>query len=355
MIFTELSMSHRGIYFFECLNEKSQMRICMIGLRGHNEYVFDGISKRADVMIVGVCSGTMEDDISPLLQTCQQTRHSPQAFEDYRRMFDELKPDMVTIAGPFNRHSEICLEAFRRGIHVFCEKPVATTIEQLRRLEEVHAHSSVHFAAMMGLRYDPAFYTAWRAVQEGTIGRVRLIAACKSYRLGHREAYFKSRQTLGGTIPWVGSHAIDWIRWYSAEDFISVYAAHSSKYNRDHGDLEVSALCQFSLTNEVLASVSIDYLRPANSPSHGDDRIRIVGTKGVIEVLDGEVLLMNANSEKQITLPGKCNRQIFADFVEEVQGGRKKCLVSPEDTFEVTKACLLARQSADEQQLIQFD
>src|SRR5690606_40743306 len=94
--------------------------------------------------------------------------------------------------------------------------------------------------------------------------------------------FFKTRKNYGGTIPWVGSHAIDWLHWFSGEEFQAVYATHSSLYNREHGDLEVSALCQFKFSNEVMGSVNIDYLRPQNAPSHDDDRIRVAGTQGEI-------------------------------------------------------------------------
>ena len=61
--------------------------------------------------------------------------------------------------------------------------------------------------------------------------------------------------------------------------------AHSGMYNQGQwGGLEVSAMCNFVMTNEVLGSVSIDYLRPNTADTTDDDRIRIVGAEGVIEV-----------------------------------------------------------------------
>lgn len=330
------------------------MKVCMIGVRGHNGYVLEGMTGSEGNQIVGIAPSVPGDDLSELTEGCAKAGHSPREFGDHLKMLDQMEPDLATIAGPFNRHAEIAAEVFGRGIHLFCEKPVATTLEDLDRLRGAHEKAGVHFAAMMGIRYDPHFYTAWRAVQDGAVGTVRLMDTRKSYKLGQRGDEYKKRETYGGTIPWVGSHSIDWMPWFSGERFVSVFAAHSSAYNRDHGEFEVSALCEFTMTDEVFASASIDYLRPENAPTHGDDRMRIAGTDGVIEVRGGEVFLINASTDGEEKLETSCDRQIFADFVAQCRG-QGECLVTAEQTFDVTEACLRARQSADEKRLVYFD
>ncbi len=330
------------------------MKICMIGVRGHNGYVLKGMTGNEEDRIVGIVPSVPGDDMSGLMGECAKAGHSPREFDDYRKMLDELKPDVATIAGPFNKHAEIAAEVFGRGIHLFCEKPVATTLEDLAHLRRTHREAGVHFAAMMGMRYEPHYYTAWRAVRDGAVGTVRLMDTRKSYKLGRRGDDYKKRETYGGTIPWVGSHSIDWMPWFSGERFVSVFAAHSSRYNSDHGDLEISALCEFTMTNEAFASASIDYLRPDNAPTHGDDRIRIAGTDGVIEVRGGEVFLINASTDREEKLETSCDRQIFLDFLAQCRG-EGECLITAEQTLDVTEACLLARQSADEKRLVYFD
>ncbi len=329
------------------------MKLCMVGVRGHNSYVLSGLPL-TDVSVAGVCTAAAGDDARGLLTRCRDLGHEPRVWDQPAEMLDAVEPDLVSIAGPFHRHAEICVEAFRRGVHVFCEKPVALTLEQLDEVAAAREAAGVHFAAMMGLRYDPAFHTAWRAVGDGLVGEVRLLNTQKSYRLGRRAPFYQDRATYGGTIPWVGSHAVDWIRWYtSGKSFRSVYAEHSAAHNRGHGELEVSAVCHFTLEGDVLASVSIDYLRPDAAPSHGDDRVRIAGTEGVLDVLGGEVVLTRAGGDGEERLPADCDRQIFPDFVAAA-AGRSQALLGPEDAIEMTRACLLARESADSGRIVRF-
>ena len=332
------------------------MKLCMIGNRGHNNYVWQGLPLLPDVRVVGISPGTEQDAVDPLRVRCEDLGHTPQVFADYHDMLDQLKPDVVSVCGPFEQHTAMSIAALERGMHVFCEKPVALTLEDLAALKLAYTEAkgrfpNLHLAAMMGLRYDPAFYTAWQAVRHGLIGTVRLLNTRKSYKLDTREDYYRRRETYGGTIPWVGSHAIDWIHWFSGEMFKSVYATHSSQYNHDLGDLEISALCHFTLTHEVFASASIDYLRPRPAPTHGDDRVRVMGTDGAIEVEGGQVFLIHADGPQ--TLQPACDRQIFADFVARVKG-EDAPLLDAGDVFAVTEACLLARQSADEERAVIF-
>jgi len=320
--------------------------------------MWDALPHLPHVQVVGIAAGAPEDDVTPWLRRCDALGFTPEVFDDYRQMLDRLQPDIVTVCGPFELHAEMSVEALRRGIHVFCEKPVALTFEQLAQVHDVYAEAKtqfpgLHLATIMNLRYDPAFYTAWRAVRDGAIGTVRLINAQKSYRLGRRDAYYRDRATYGGTIPWIGVHAFDWIAWFSAQTFTSVYAAHSTQYNQDNGDMEVSALCHFTLTGEVFASASLDYLRPPTSPTHGDDRVRVMGTAGAIEVRGGQAYLINAKTEGEAALPVACDRQIFQDFVDHIEG-KTTALLTADDVFAVTEACLLARQSADEGRMMSF-
>lgn len=329
----------------------------MIGATGHTNYVFSGLRELPEVTLAAMSVGSAGETLDKVRQTAHAEGHSPVVYADYMKMLDEVEPDIVAVACHFHDHARITAEVLRRGIHVFVEKPIATTLDDLAMLREVYAAAKgkgVHLAAMLGIRYEPAFLSAWLAVCDGAVGEVRLLQAQKSYRLGRRGEPFTKRHTYGGTIPWVGSHAIDWIHWYSNQRFESVYATHSTLYNEGHGELELTAQCQFTMSGETIASVSIDYLRPNEAPSHGDDRIRIAGTAGVLEVRDQQVLLVNARQSGMQELPLVPRREIFADFVRQINGAGR-CLVSAEDSFYVTEACLRALMSADENRIVHFD
>ncbi|HHT36686.1 MAG: Gfo/Idh/MocA family protein [Candidatus Wallacebacter cryptica] len=329
------------------------MRVCIIGGSGHASFVFRAMSADPTIEVVGIAPGSEGENTAKFMKEAEKRGQSPKYYDDYRVMLDELKPDIAAVNCHFGDHAKVNFEVLSRKIHLFGEKPLATTMEELAVLEKEYERAGVEVAAMLGLRYDPAFYTAWHAVQDGKIGEVRLLTAQKSYRLGSRPNFFKNRVSYGGTIPWVGSHAIDWVYWFAGEDFISVMAHHSAMHNRGLGTMEMTGLCHFEFTNEVFGSVNIDYLRPSTAESHGDDRVRAAGTKGVIEVRGGRVYLISADQPGTQELPLMQPPAFFAEFVKQVRG-EGQCLVSAKDSFRVTEACLRARESADTGKMVYF-
>ena len=99
------------------------MKLCMIGSRGHCGYVFESIADVPELSLAAVSPGC-GDDPSRLLSMAEKAGFRPELHQDWRTMLDKVKPDVVCIDGPFDRHAEMCVEALRRKIHVFCEKPI---------------------------------------------------------------------------------------------------------------------------------------------------------------------------------------------------------------------------------------
>jgi predicted dehydrogenase len=326
-------------------------RIAFIGARGHSSYVLRGLETMPQLRVSAIADGAPDCPVEPVARWCSEHGQSPKRYDDWRTMLDDARPQVLVVCGPFDLHATMSIEAMQRGIHVFVEKLAALTFEDFERLRDCHqAYPSVRLGSMMGKRYDPGFNTAHQLIRSGAIGDVRLINTRKSYKLGKREAYYHDRATYGGTIAWVGSHAIDWILWLSGHAIESIFAVQSSACNDNHGTLERAAVCQFTLEGERFATASIDMFRPANAPTHDDDWVRLVGSNGVIEARKESLQLINSENDGSKHVPVCCDRQIFRDFVEEIDGARadRPALVTAAQTLALTEACLLARQAADD-------
>jgi predicted dehydrogenase len=330
----------------------SLQKVCFIGSRGHWQATLREIESEPQLQIVALSPGG--DRVDPIENWCREHRHEPATYEDYRKMLDEAAADMVVVCGPFERHAEMCVEAIERGIHVLTEKPAAIEFDQLQQLRDsVRRHPQTHLAGMMYHRYQPGFLTAKQLIDGGAIGDVRLINARKSYKLGKRDTYYHDRATYGGTIPWVGSHAIDWTMWFAGVPFTSVCARHSSMHNEGNGTMERSALAQFALEGERFASISIDVFRPPTARTHGDDWARIVGTDGVLEVWPDAVKLINRDNDGTKPLPVSCETTFMRDLIRRAETGAGD-VIDAASTIALTDACLRARRSADERRIILF-
>ena len=89
-------------------------------------------------------------------------------YADWREMIDRERPDFVDIVTPPETHAEICAYAAERGVHIVCQKPLAPTFAQSRRI--VEATRGVRFMVHENFRWQP-WHRRIKAIQrEGTIG-----------------------------------------------------------------------------------------------------------------------------------------------------------------------------------------
>ncbi len=105
------------------------------------------------------------------------------------------------------------------------------------------------------------------------------------------------------------------------------------------------------MSNGASVAARLDYLRPAKAASHGDDRLRVTGTKGVIEVNEGDdaiTLVTEAGTER---IPFETTENIFVEFVKFLRGGRPP-RITADDSFYITEVVLRARDAADEKKLV---
>lgn len=328
------------------------LNVAIIGSRGHFTYVFEDLENLRKLANIRCISSGSEDPCDRILTTAGDAGFQPAVYDDWKEMLDRERPDVVCVDGPFEKHAEMSAYALRKGIHVFCEKPIALTLEQLDLVKEALAVSPARIISMVGLRYDPAFLQAARMVHDGVVGKIKMITARKSYKIGTRPGFYSRRATYGGTIGWVGSHALDWILYFTGDTFESVAAFQTSTDNFDNGEMEIAASCQFRTKSGILAGATMDFLRPKAAPSWGDDRVRVAGTKAVLEVYDGKIRLITGD-EFQEFAPEKADRTIFVDFLTELSGGRA-ALVNNEETLELTRSCILAQQAADTGKIVYF-
>ncbi len=311
------------------------MKICIIGGSGHFRYVMEQLKKHT---LVGIAPGVPGEDLSKLREALNKNGISFEEYEDYRALLPLSKVAVVNTQ--FNLNASITIQCLNQGIFVFSEKPLATTPKELEQVRKAAEHSTAFVSAMFGIRYSSWFLTVKEAVKR--IGTIRLINAQKSYRLGSRPAFFDDKITFGGIIPWVSIHAIDWIHALTDAKVRRISAMVSNSHNFDHGDLEMTALCQFELEGEILASVTADYYRPDGAPTKDDDRIRVVGTKGIVERIGDTITLID--EEAVTTLPLLPAEDVFALFLHRVSG--EEVGVTPEESFYMTELALKADELA---------
>ena len=325
------------------------VKAAIIGTSGHIDLALEVRDRLPQVTFVGIAPGSADEDTREFFVEQLEPSMIP-FYEDYHRMLDREKPQVAIVAPFFFLQSRIACECLERGIHVFVEKPMAVSFEQLDRLRRTHALGKAALCPMLPSRYHPAFHSAWRAVTDGLVGEPLLITAQKSYKLGTRHPMYTHRATYGGTIPWVAIHGIDWIHWFCGGRITDVSASHTAAGNRGHGEMESSGVCLYRLANTGCAALTFDYFRPGSAPTHGEDRIRIAGEKGVVEVADGEATLLTHGAAPR-RLEKEEPLSLFQEFIRSIEEG-STMRITAEEAFAVTDLALRSREAADTRSVV---
>jgi len=327
------------------------LRIGIIGLKGgHHYHIVRGAKELGAAKIVAV-SDENEASVAALIRR-QELAKDAVPFCDWRELVEKTSMDVCFVADENGLRAEQLIALLERGIDIATEKPLTTTLEDLARVREAIDRSESRLTMMLTMRHQGKYRTIRKLIAEGRIGQVRLATSQKSYRLGERPEWQKHRDRLGGIIPFIGIHAIDLMRWTTGLDFARVVAFHASGAVAKMKETEDSASVLLEFEGGGAATARLDYLRPMTAPTHGDDRLRIAGTDGVVECFahDKHVHLVTSKAPPQRIEPDESDN-LFAGFIRAIRAG-KQPRIPVEDCLRVTEVVLKARQAADEKRMI---
>jgi len=352
------------------LDPDAPVRIGMIGRRGHLDVIFRALDRIPGAKITGYAfedgdwefnsdgsKRTGKYDLDPMREWAEERPwfgpHT-RLYETYQEMLDKEKLDVAVVCLPYLRNPYAAAAAAERGIHVMCEKPVAINHPDLDMLETTVKKAGVRLSAMFTLRSSPSIATIRKGVTDGLIGKVCLARAQKSYIFGEERPWFyKNREIFGSTILWVGIHAIDYIRWTTGLEIRKVAATHANLAHPDYPGCQDSAVVMMELDGGAKGALTADYLRPDKAPTHGDDRLRVIGSAGVLETkdLNRRVELITHDKEPH-DLPRAGSVSLFPDFIGSLRG-RNTHIIGPDEAVRVTRICIAATEAADRGEFIE--
>ena len=128
--------------------------------------------------------------------------------------------DGVIVSSPVFVHAEQTVAALERGLHVFCEKPMARSVQECQAMVDAAANSGKKLMVGFMKRYDKSFLKATEMVEAGELGRLIEVRCDWSFGFPTSHRIGMSREmpeTWGGVYQDHGSHTIDLCRWWLGE------------------------------------------------------------------------------------------------------------------------------------------
>ena len=185
-------------------NPNGVLRFGVIGCGSQGRSDIEGFKTHKRIEMAAFCDvdrKILDEKIAP---------NFPKArlYQDWREMLDKEDLDAVLVATPDHSHALIMEEVMRRGIHLYAQKPLCRTMDEIRRLEAMAASSGV--VTQLGTQIAPwqcDRYTA-ELIRSGRIGAVKKVWVFSNTGV-YQRLVDRSKPVVAAPVP----PTLDWKGW----------------------------------------------------------------------------------------------------------------------------------------------
>lgn len=260
----------------------------------HAEFRTKALLEMPGVRVVAVA-----DDNLPRGEAAGRRWGIPDVYQDWRRLVERKDIDVVFVHSENNRHAEQVIMAAEAGKDIFCEKPMATSLEDAQRMLDAVRKNRVQLVVAFVSRFAKEAERARRIVETGVLGEIvsarSIIGLAGIREIGcpaDMEAWMVD-PIAGGGGAWIdeGSHAVDLLRWMVG-DVEAVCLSTVQKVKR-HLQVEDEAIGLLRFRNGALGEVNTSWSLAID-----------VGMRNAIELYgsQGSLFLESTSSTPKVSL-----------------------------------------------------
>jgi predicted dehydrogenase len=372
------------------------VRVAVIGLGMQGRALLQSLARIPGVTVVSVC-----DNYAAAHKRALEVAPQAAAVTDYRQVLDNKDVDAVFIATPSHLHREIAVAAVAAGKHVYCEAPLAHTIEDARAIALAGLGSKKVFQGGLMHRADPITVQVRKFVDADAMGKIAQVRAQYHKRNSWRRTapnaerekalnWRLSKSTSPGLVGEYGIHSIDVGSWYLGKTPVAVTGMGGILAWDDGRDVPDTAQCII----EYPGGVRLVYDATLANSFEGDYEL-FMGTDSAIYMKDGRAWMVKeadasalgwevyarkekvgdevgialvADATKQLELgkePGKqaaptaLSEQSMVDnlataFLKAIRGEEDAAGAGPKEAYEATVTALKANEAVNTNARIVF-
>jgi len=256
------------------------------------------------VELVGVC-----DVILANAQQAAADLGIEKAYSDHRQLIEENNLDCLLVVTPTYTHAEITVDAANAGLHIFCEKPMAITLQECDAMLEATERNNVKLMIGFVRRFQPNYREMKRRIDAGDIGEVRLV---QSVRMGGRPPigigeWRRERNKVGG-LHSAYIHEMDQMLWLGGE--VKTVRGVANFGTLENTDVEDSIWMCLEFANGAIGAMGSSQVYPI-----GWYELGVGGTEGAMKISGGiTAVILRKHDGASETIELESNNA----FVEEI-------------------------------------
>jgi len=253
-----------------------------LGVMGKNHY--RTLKNIEGAKIVGLCDVHNSND------------YKEPYFTDFETMLTQTKPDAVIIVTPTFLHKDTALIWAKHDIHMFIEKPAASSVEDAKIMTEAIRAKNLKSCVGHIERYNPVVKALINEISEHEVLSISIT----------RSGAFPERIADVGILTDLSVHDSDLIRFITQKDIVRSAVFKSQKIHKTHED---NAILAFELEGEVVGDITTNWLTPYRKRS-----IAVacrVGATSAIKYFEADLLSQTLKERINIDANSHTTRNCF--------------------------------------------
>jgi len=261
----------------------SKLRIGVIGCGSIAKYRhLPEYAANKAVEIVAVCD-IVEERVNEIAKVYQA-----KAYTDYKELLASEQLDAISVCLPNYLHAPVSIDALNNGLHVLCEKPMATSQEEADAMIEAAKKNGKKLMIGHNQRFVRSHQLAKQLIESGAIGKIYSFRTAfghpgpEGWSVDGRESwFFEKEKAYIGAMGDLGVHKTDLIRYLLGEEITEVgaFIETSAKGNTDVDD---NAVCALKTESGIIGTLAASWSYTAKE----DNSTIIYGEKAILRLED---------------------------------------------------------------------
>jgi predicted dehydrogenase len=274
--------------------------------------------------------------------------------------------DAVSVCTPNYLHAPITIAALEAGLHVLCEKPMATSKEEAEAMIAAAEKNGKKLMIGHNQRFVPSHQKARQLIQSGEIGKIYSFRTAfghggpENWSVEGKEGwFFQKEKAFVGAMGDLGVHKADLIRFVLGEEVTEV-GSFVETNAKEFTDVDDNAVCVLKTESGIIGTLAASWAYV----SREDNSTIIYGEKAILRLEDdpinslvvqysnGEVVKYELGKIQSNESGGQNNTHVIENFVNAILLDQEPA-VPGEEGMKSLEVILAALKSNETKQIVQ--
>jgi predicted dehydrogenase len=287
------------------------------------------------------------------------------AYTSYEELLKNGGVDAVSVCTPNYLHAPISIAALNAGVHVLCEKPMATSKQEAEAMISAAKESGKKLMIAHNQRFVPSHQRARQLIASGEVGKIYSFrtafghAGPEGWSVEGKEGwFFQKEKAFVGAMGDLGVHKTDLLRYVLGEEIVEVgsFVETSAK---DFADVDDNAVCVLKTESGIIGTLAASWAYVSKE----DNSTIIYGEKAILRLEDdpvnslvvqyanGEVVNYQLGKIQSNDEGGQNNSHVIGKFVDSILNDQKPP-VPGEEGMKSLLVILAALESNETKQIV---